>query len=207
VLRFGRNVAFLTAHKRYKIVGLLAAVSPVSDLKSLTASLFTICRATKLLTIYIPKCNGQGNRLYIREGICYGVLCVAKDETSVDIMCRRFCCNFLWKSRLWQIWLARRLTPDVSAVYVYIHIYVWSIVGLRGVRLDPDETPNDRKLTGFGWFWSEWSSILFDGCSAARTNVVLRIVMSTITVVWLVSSLPLYFYTMTSHRDIYIYNC
>jgi Integrase zinc binding domain len=44
-------------------------------------------------------------------------------------------------------------------------------------------------------------------CSAARTNVVLRIVMSTITVVWLVSSLPLYFYTMTSHRDIYIYNC
>jgi hypothetical protein len=29
-----------------------------------------------------------------------GVLCVAKDETSVDIMCRRFCCNFLWKSRL-----------------------------------------------------------------------------------------------------------
>jgi hypothetical protein len=30
-------------------------------------------------------------------------------------------------------------------------------------------------------------------CSAARTNVVLRIVMSTITVVWLVSSLPLYF--------------
>jgi hypothetical protein len=45
------------------------------------------------------------------------------------------------------------------------------------------------------------------GCSAARTNVVLRIVMSTITVVWLVSSLPLYFYTMTSHRDIYIYNC
>jgi hypothetical protein len=28
------------------------------------------------------------------------VLCVAKDQTSVDIMCRRFCCNFLWKSRL-----------------------------------------------------------------------------------------------------------
>jgi hypothetical protein len=44
-------------------------------------------------------------------------------------------------------------------------------------------------------------------CSAARTNVVLRIVMSTITVVLLVSSLPLYFYTMTSHRDIYVYNC
>jgi hypothetical protein len=30
----------------------------------------------------------------------WGVLCVAKDETSVNIMCRRFCCNFLWKSRL-----------------------------------------------------------------------------------------------------------
>jgi hypothetical protein len=28
------------------------------------------------------------------------VLCAAKDETSVDIMCKRFCCNFLWKSRL-----------------------------------------------------------------------------------------------------------
>jgi hypothetical protein len=45
------------------------------------------------------------------------------------------------------------------------------------------------------------------GCSAARTNVVLRIVVSTITVVFSVSSLPLYFCTMTSHRDIYIYNC
>jgi hypothetical protein len=30
-------------------------------------------------------------------------------------------------------------------------------------------------------------------CSTARTNVVLRIVMSTITVVWLLSSLPLLF--------------
>jgi hypothetical protein len=26
------------------------------------------------------------------------VLCVAKDETSVDIMCRRLCCNFLRES-------------------------------------------------------------------------------------------------------------
>jgi hypothetical protein len=41
-------------------------------------------------------------------------------------------------------------------------------------------------------------------CSAARTNVVLRIVMSTITVILLVSSLPSLFYTMSSHRDIYI---
>jgi hypothetical protein len=28
------------------------------------------------------------------------VLCAAKDETSVDIMGRMFCCNFLRKSRL-----------------------------------------------------------------------------------------------------------
>jgi hypothetical protein len=28
------------------------------------------------------------------------LLCVAKDETSVDIMCRKLCCNFLRKSRL-----------------------------------------------------------------------------------------------------------
>jgi hypothetical protein len=28
------------------------------------------------------------------------VLCAAKDETSVDIMRRRLCLNFLWKSRL-----------------------------------------------------------------------------------------------------------
>jgi hypothetical protein len=26
---------------------------------------------------------------------------------------------------------------------------VWSIVRFRGVRPDPDETPDDRKLTGF----------------------------------------------------------
>jgi hypothetical protein len=41
-------------------------------------------------------------------------------------------------------------------------------------------------------------------CSAARINVFV-IVMSTITVVRLVSSLPSLFDTMTSHRDIYIY--
>jgi hypothetical protein len=29
------------------------------------------------------------------------------------------------------------------------------IVGFRGVRLDSDETPDDRKLTGFGIFWIE----------------------------------------------------
>jgi hypothetical protein len=28
------------------------------------------------------------------------MLCVAKDETSVDIICKRFCCNFLRKSQL-----------------------------------------------------------------------------------------------------------
>jgi hypothetical protein len=66
------------------------------------------------------------------------------------------------------------------------------------MRLDPGGASDDRKLTGFG---------CFGPCSAARTNVVLRIVMSTITVVWFVSSLPLYFYTMTSHRDNYAYNC
>jgi hypothetical protein len=45
------------------------------------------------------------------------MLCAAKDETSVDIMGRMFCCNILRKSRLWQIWLVRRLTPDVATVY------------------------------------------------------------------------------------------
>jgi hypothetical protein len=44
------------------------------------------------------------------------VLCAAKDETSVDIMCRKLFCDFLRKSRLRQIWLARRLTPDVATV-------------------------------------------------------------------------------------------
>jgi hypothetical protein len=34
--------------------------------------------------------------------------CAAKDETSVDIMRRMCCCNFLRKSRLRQIWLARQ---------------------------------------------------------------------------------------------------
>jgi hypothetical protein len=28
--------------------------------------------------------------------------------------------------------------------------FVCVIVGFRGVRPDPDETPDDRKLTGFG---------------------------------------------------------
>jgi hypothetical protein len=35
-------------------------------------------------------------------------------------------------------------------IYIYIQIFVLSIVGFRGVIPDPDETLNDRKLTGFG---------------------------------------------------------
>jgi hypothetical protein len=34
------------------------------------------------------------------ESSHWEVLCAAKDETSVDIMRRRLCCNFLRKSRL-----------------------------------------------------------------------------------------------------------
>jgi hypothetical protein len=50
-------------------------------------------------------------------------------------------------------------------------------------------------------------SAVLDGlCSAARTNIVV-IVMSAITAVLLVSRLPSLFYTMSSHRDIYIYEC
>jgi hypothetical protein len=30
---------------------------------------------------------------------------------------------------------------------------------IRTVRRDPDERPNYRKLTDFGWFWTERSSI------------------------------------------------
>jgi hypothetical protein len=30
----------------------------------------------------------------------FHVLCAAKDETSVDVMCKKFCYNFLRKSRL-----------------------------------------------------------------------------------------------------------
>jgi hypothetical protein len=38
----------------------------------------------------------------------------------------------------------------VGCVYTYIDIYLSSIVGFRGVRPIPDETPDDRNLTGFG---------------------------------------------------------
>jgi hypothetical protein len=37
---------------------------------------------------------------YEHDTESYSVLCAAKDETSVDIMDRMFCCNFLRKSRL-----------------------------------------------------------------------------------------------------------
>jgi hypothetical protein len=42
----------------------------------------------------------------------------------------------------------------VGCVHLYIYIYILSIVGFRGVRSDPDETPNDRKLTGLDDFES-----------------------------------------------------
>jgi hypothetical protein len=38
----------------------------------------------------------------------------------------------------------------VGCVYIHTYIYVLSIVGFRGGRPDLDETPDDRKLTGFG---------------------------------------------------------
>jgi hypothetical protein len=44
----------------------------------------------------IEKSHGR----YINACRHFLLLCVAKNETSVDIMCRRFCCNFLRKSRL-----------------------------------------------------------------------------------------------------------
>jgi hypothetical protein len=44
-------------------------------------------------------------------------------------------------------------------------------------------------------------------CSAARTNVVFTNSYVDDYSSLIVSSLPLYFYTMTSHRNIYIYKC
>jgi hypothetical protein len=39
----------------------------------------------------------------------------------------------------------------VDCVFIYIHTYICMIDSrIRGVRPDPDETPDDRKLTGFG---------------------------------------------------------
>jgi hypothetical protein len=70
----------------------------------------TTCRWRALLEWPLAERLGHG------EGCCL-MLCAAKDETSVDTMRRMFCCNFLRKSRLWQIWLARRWTPDVATVY------------------------------------------------------------------------------------------
>jgi hypothetical protein len=49
-------------------------------------------------------------------------------------------------------------------------------------------------------------ALALSACSAARTNVVVK-VNSTITVLGLVNSLRPLFYTMSSHRDIYIYEC
>jgi hypothetical protein len=112
------------------------------------------------------------------------VLCVAKDETSVDIMRRSLCWNFLPISRLWQIWLARRLMPDVSTVYIFIciDIYVWSIVEFRGGRSDLDEIETLDRMIGvdtalplcnhtltleYWWFWTEWSRIRFDDWSVS----------------------------------------
>jgi hypothetical protein len=45
------------------------------------------------------------------------VFCAAKDENSVDIICKRFSCNFLRKSRIRQFRLAQRLTQDVATLY------------------------------------------------------------------------------------------
>jgi Integrase zinc binding domain len=62
-------------------------------------------------------------------------------------------------------------------------------------------------LSGYQWLVpcrTADATATVDACSAARTNVVLRIVMSTITVVWFMSSLPSLFYTMSSHRNIYL---
>jgi hypothetical protein len=39
---------------------------------------------------------------------------------------------------------------DSEAMNARCGDYVWVIVGFRGVRLDSDETPDDRKMTGFG---------------------------------------------------------
>jgi hypothetical protein len=45
------------------------------------------------------------------------VLCVAKEKSSVNIICRRFSYIFTRESPIWQIRLAQRLTQDVATLY------------------------------------------------------------------------------------------
>jgi hypothetical protein len=42
----------------------------------------------------------QHPELYTLGLVAFRLLCAAKDETSVDIMGRMFCCHFLQKSQL-----------------------------------------------------------------------------------------------------------
>jgi hypothetical protein len=74
-----------------------------------------------------------------------GVLCVATDENSVIIMCRRIFCTFLaGKSNM--------TNPASSTIDARCGYFVWAMVGIRGVRPNPGGASNDRKLTGFGCF-------------------------------------------------------
>jgi Reverse transcriptase (RNA-dependent DNA polymerase) len=47
---------------------------------------------------YLEQCREQLASVYSVKDLGQVLLCVAKDEASVDIMCRRFCSNFLRKS-------------------------------------------------------------------------------------------------------------
>jgi hypothetical protein len=84
------------------------------------------------------------------------VLCVAKDETSVDIMCRK--CYNTFHRRLQQVdavmkvsnfdaFMTNLANETIDARCVDC---VLSTVGFRGVRPDPGEKHDDSKLTGFG---------------------------------------------------------
>jgi hypothetical protein len=52
------------------------------------------------IVLYGYRTEAATSRTKVLRRVQKEMLCAAKDETSVDIMGRMFCCNFLRKSRL-----------------------------------------------------------------------------------------------------------
>jgi hypothetical protein len=57
--------------------------------------------------------------------LCRDILCVAKDETSVDIMRRGFCCNFLRKKSIMTNLAGETIDARcVDCIYIFIYTYI-----------------------------------------------------------------------------------
>jgi Integrase zinc binding domain len=163
--------------------GLLVRLSPIDEAEEVVVPR---CLANRVICLaHIPRlaAHPRGTRMYatLRKSFCW--LTMAKDIYQSVANCLSCANNRLKRNR--QTTYLKLFPPSQPLEFESLDVLGTLPVTKSGIKY----------LVVFGDRYSKAMRVVAvpNICSAARTNVVLQIVMSTIRVVWLVSSLPLLF--------------